>query len=471
MAIPEEGREAHVLIIPYPAQGHMIPLLDLAHLLSLHNLAITIAVTPKNLPLLSPLLASSPSVKPLILPFPNYPSLPPNIENAKDLPHSVSNFLHIMHALSRLHSPILQWARSVPNPPVAILSDFFLGWTYKLAQQLSTPRITFCPSGALSLAISNYLWRRMPPEADAIRFESLPGSPVYEWSQISSIYRSYVEGDPLSEFVKEGFVGNIDSWGYVFNTFEDLEAKYLDHMREDLGHGRVWAVGPLSLRGPGSAAERGGPSSVPAEELLSWLDGKEEGSVVYVCFGSQATLSQAQVDAVEAALERSGVRFVWCLRAGPAAAGPKEGFEERVKERGTVVIGWAPQVEVLGHKAVGWFLTHCGWNSVLEGIAAGTAMLTWPMGADQFYNARVLEEEVGTGVRVCQGRESVPDSDRLATILAETVSGGDREERRRAVELKGKALAAVEEGGSSWRDVEALVEELKKLKGDNFNFN
>lgn len=57
--------------------------MDLAHLLSCYvSLAITIAITTKN----RPLLDHSPSIAPHALPFSNYLGLPSGLENSMDLP-------------------------------------------------------------------------------------------------------------------------------------------------------------------------------------------------------------------------------------------------------------------------------------------------------------------------------------------------------------------------------------------------
>lgn len=301
-------------------------------------------------------------------------------------------------------------------------------------------------------------------EDSMISFPSVPGSPVIPWCQLSSIYRGYEEGNPVWEFVRECFVASVGSWGFVFDSFDGLEGTYLDHVMTELGHARVWAVGPLCQVSGYTAGERGGPAAVLAGDLLTWLDGFEEGSVVYVSFGSQVVLSTAQGAALAAGLERSRVPFVWCVKTGLVDEVVPEGFEERVQGRGVVIRGWAPQVVLLSHKSIGFFLTHCGWNSILEGITAGVTLLTWPMMADQYINARLVVEEAGVGVRVCEGWDSVPNSDELAQIIKKTVKGNQME-RLKARELRKEALDAVKEGGSSSKNLKGLVEALNKLSG------
>ncbi|CAN1138124.1 UDP-glycosyltransferase 89B2 [Linum perenne] len=455
----------HILIFPYPAQGHLIPLLDFTHHLAVRRqLRITILVTPKNAALLQPLLSRHPQIQTLILPFPDHPSVPPGVENTKDLPSATDKSAHVsfIHAISGLRSPLLHWFQTTPSPPSAIISDMFLGWTHRLASDIGIPRIVFSPSAAVALSVIYSLWRNMPklPEnpKESVSFSNLPNSPSWPSSQLSPMYRSYVAGDPFSEFLKDGFLADIESWGIAFNSFSGLESKYLDYLKIELGHDRVWAVGPLQ-----SPTSDGGTSSRVAD-LEAWLDTCEDDKVVYVCFGSEAVLTVDQSNALASGLEKSGVRFVWKVEGGGSLI--PEGFEDRVAGRGMVIRGWAPQVMILNHRSVGAFLTHCGWNSVLEGIAAGVPMLTWPMGADQFIDARLLVEELKLAVRVCEGKESVPESDVVASQLSELMKE-ERVERKRAKELSVAAKEAVMDGGSSVKDMESLVEHLVKLKSSS----
>ncbi|KAK4260952.1 hypothetical protein QN277_004010 [Acacia crassicarpa] len=99
--------KSHVLVFPYPAQGHILALLDLTHQLALRGLSITVVVTPKNLSLLHPLLRAHPvAVQTLILPFPSHPKIPPGVENVRGL--GIAGNYSMINALSKLQDPIIQ---------------------------------------------------------------------------------------------------------------------------------------------------------------------------------------------------------------------------------------------------------------------------------------------------------------------------------------------------------------------------
>ncbi|KAM7267003.1 hypothetical protein ACFE04_009169 [Oxalis oulophora] len=244
------SKEAHILVFPYPAQGHMISFLDLIHNLIIksdrRSLTVTIVVTPKNLHLLNPLLSfhqSSFPIETLILPFPSHPAIPAGVENTKDLPAHIA-FKVMTEALGQLRNPIFDWFRT--HRASAMITDVFLGWTQDLACEVGVKRFVFCPMGAMALSVIYSLWRDLPrQEANrVVSCNGIPNCPEFPWSQISGMYRSYIEGESVGEFIKEGFTGNIKSWGLIVNTFSALEGIYVDHLMNELGHDRVWAVGP-----------------------------------------------------------------------------------------------------------------------------------------------------------------------------------------------------------------------------------
>ncbi|KAL7600091.1 hypothetical protein Lser_V15G21710 [Lactuca serriola] len=453
----------HLLVYPFPSSGHIIPLLDLTDLLLRRGLTVTVVISPTNLPLLDPLHSSHPSSlhkllfdDPEITPFPD-PLIAKVISTQK------------------LFDPIVKWFRSHPSPPVAIVSDFFLGWTSELASHLGIQRIVFSPSGVLSSSILQTLWQDVEEiNADngdkdqkfSLSFPEIPNTPEFPLWQLLPVSQNFKKGEPHYESFRKGMLANMSSWGIIYNTFEELEGVYIDHMKKQMGHDRVWAVGPLLPDDHGTG--RGGSSVVPPNDLLMWLDNKPDDSVVYICFGSQTTLSEKQMGALIGALELSNINFILCAKGSKSGSIPS-GFEDRVSGRGLIVKGWAPQLAILRHRAVGSFVSHCGWNSTLEGVAAGVMMLTWPVGADQYVDAKLLVDELGVGKRVCEDApDSVPDSVELARLLDESVSGSYKGEQRvvKVKKLSQAASKAVKDG-TSMRDVDTFVQLLSQLETAN----
>uniref|UniRef100_A0ACD5ZTI7 Uncharacterized protein n=1 Tax=Avena sativa TaxID=4498 RepID=A0ACD5ZTI7_AVESA len=441
-AAASSGRP-HVLVVPFPPMGHLLPLLDFSHLLSTrHCVRITVTVTPSCLHLLSDFLASTPLAAALPLPLPD-PSAP---EHAAQIAPGTHHAL-LAAPLSTLRGSLVSWARSQLDPPTTVLSDFFLGSAQLVADDLRVPRVAFYGVGAFTTAALEQLWNStlpLDPNNDAA-LSSLPGSPSFPYVHVPSVVRSYVPGDPDWELVREGFLLNSRAWGAVVNTFDAMESDFLEHLKRRFGHGRVWAVGPVA----NSGCRVGERPTAEAEELFSWLAGCPERSVLYVCFGSMYKPPPSQTAALGAALEASGVRFVWAVSADVAVF--PDGLEERARARdkGRVVRGWAPQMEILRHASVGAFVTHCGWNSTLEGVAAGVTLVAWPMKADQFIDARLVVDVHGAAVRAAEGEDAVPDSDALARVFAGAVEGAELGGvRAKARTLAAAAGDAVEEGGS-----------------------
>ncbi|XP_042032444.1 anthocyanidin 5,3-O-glucosyltransferase-like [Salvia splendens] len=204
---------------------------------------------------------------------------------------------------------------------------------------------------------------------------------------------------------------------------------------------------------------------------LKWLDKQPSKSVVYICFGSLGLVSASQLKEIAEGLERSGHRFLWVVRSPPPEDKSKTflppsepdldallppGFVDRTRERGMVVKGWAPQVAVLSHVAVGGLVTHCGWNSALEAVWEGVPMATWPLYAEQHFNRVVMVEGLGVAVGVEEGKGGL--------VAAEEVERGVRElmegvSVRKVLEEKRKeARAAMEEGGESVAAMGKLID-------------
>jgi hypothetical protein len=176
---------------------------------------------------------------------------------------------------------------------------------------------------------------------------------------------------------------------------------------------------------------------------------------------------------IAAGLEGSQQNFIWVVKKNEKQGEKEdwlpEGYEERTKGEGLIIRGWAAQMLILEHKAVGGFVTHCGWNSALEGISMGLPMVTWPRGAEQFYNEKLLTQVLRIGVNVgateLVKKGKLISREEVAKAVREVIDGEEAEERReRAKKLGEMAKAAVEEGGSSYNDLSRFMEELKCYK-------
>lgn len=168
--------------------------------------------------------------------------------------------------------------------------------------------------------------------------------------------------------------------------------------------------------------------------------------------------------------------FLWALRIKPEQGDHvMQGFEEKVKGRGLVVKGWIGQREVLEHGSVRGFLSHCGWNSVIESICAGVPILAWPMMAEQHLNARMVTEEIKVGLRVetCNGSvRGFVKWEGLAKMVKELM-GGEMGEvvPPRVKELSEAAKKAIQQGGTSWCNLELLLSKLETEPTVNYNNN
>ncbi|KAE8661172.1 UDP-glycosyltransferase 73C4 [Hibiscus syriacus] len=149
----------------------------------------------------------------------------------------------------------------------------------------------------------------------------------------------------------------------------------------------------------------------------------------------------------------------------------EDGFEERTKGRVLVVKGWAPQVLIFSHPAIGAFLTHCGWNSTIEGISAGIPLITLPFIGDQFCNQKLAVQILKTGVSLGVDKPTMFGNEKSGFLLKkeqaqnaihQLMDEGDEgtERRKRAKELGVMAKKAVESGGSSYCNITLFIQDI-----------
>ncbi|CAL9059197.1 unnamed protein product [Musa banksii] len=469
---PSMGWEApplHILLFPLMSPGHTLPMVDLAKLLAARGVRTTILTTPANAPSLEAAieLAQRSYQYPIelhVIPFPSTAvGLPEGCENASSVPyHQHPTF---MTGVTMLQEPFRRVLTELL--PDAAITDWFLPWTFNISEELNIPRLVFHGISFFALcAHASLLFEQLPTDEDTITIPNFPRRVELQRSQMPDETQMH---PVFTEIIHQIAEWEPKSYGVVVNSFYELEAEFADHLRNVLGQ-KAWHVGPVSLCNARAEQQsrRGNKPAIDGEECLKWLGEKEAGSVLYVCFGSMGTFTEAQFRELALGLEASGRPFIWAVKKCRDEWWP-ERFMARMEGRCLILRGWAPQILILNHAAVGGFVTHCGWNSSLEAVTAGVPMVTWPFFAEQFFNEKLLVEVLKIGVAIGAKQHTVVPEQRPLITAAEierTVRRlmDDGEEanmmRSRARELSFMAKSAVDEGGSSYIDTQNLIQEL-----------
>ncbi|KAG6710188.1 hypothetical protein I3843_06G162700 [Carya illinoinensis] len=481
MGSTETHRQLHIFFFPYMAQGHIIPVVDMARQYASRGVKATIVTTPFNAPLFSKTIDKSKSlgieIGVLTIKFPTKEvGLPEGCESAHlVVPEMIQNFFRASNMLEQPLEQLLQKHR-----PDCLVSDMFFPWSTDVASRCGIPRLVFHGTGFFSLCASESVrsyepYNKVSSDSEPFVIPTLPDEIKLTKKQLPAFVTSSVETE-FGKLFKALQEADRKSFGVIVNSFYELETAYADHYRKVLGR-KAWHIGPVSLcnKDAEEKAFRGSKEALTDQhESLKWLDSRKPNSVVYVCFGSVANFRDSQLMEIAMGLEASGQQFIWVVKKGMNSGGKEEwlpeGFEKRMQDKGLIIRDWAPQVSILDHEAVGGFVTHCGWNSTLEGVAAGVTMVTWPVSAEQFYNEKLVTQvlKIGVAVGVQQWIRVVGDSIKKEAIekaVRQIMVGEEAEEmRRRAKALAEMARIAVEEGGSSYSDLNASIEELKSLR-------
>ncbi|KAF8395304.1 hypothetical protein HHK36_019247 [Tetracentron sinense] len=493
MASPDD--QLHFILIPLMAQGHMIPMIDMARLFAQRGVIVTLVTTPLNAfrfeSTIDRATKSGLQIRLIQLRFPCAEAgLPEGCENLDTLP-SPDMGKQFYVATSMLQQPLEQLLGELKPLPSCMISGTTFPWTSHIARKLQIPRLVFHGTSCFTLSCSHNLLHYKVNESVTSESESLvvPGVPdriEFTKAQLPGIFNVPQDYQDLRNQMREA---DRTSYGVVVNSFYELEPGYVKEYQKAKGN-KVWCIGPVSLCNKEivDKVERGNKASIDEDQCLKWLDSREPNSVVYACLGSLSRLMPSQLIELGLGLEASNRPFIWVIGHQKSSDFGKwlseEGFEERTRGRGMLIRGWAPQVLILSHPATGGFLTHCGWNSTLEGVCAGVPMITWPLSSDQFYNEKIAvqiwrigvrmgveisarwgEEEKAVGVLV--KREEIKKA--VEQLMEEGEEGKER--RKRARELGEMANRAIEVGGSSHFSMTLLIQDIRLLQASSKQSN
>ncbi|KAL2237193.1 anthocyanidin 3-O-glucosyltransferase 2-like [Sesamum indicum] len=467
-------KNAELVFVPSPGLSHLVSTVEMAKLLLDRDGRLSITVLIMKHPTDSAVDSYTKNISSdSRLRFINLPTLD-DTSLFKMLDLINYQFTHIRDIVSNL---IKQ--PSLPGSQLAgLVLDMFCTKLIEVADEFNLPAYAFYTSSASTLALVCHL---VP-----LIFEQHEDLAKYKFSDVELSVPCFsnpvpaevlpavsVEEGPLFTVLVSNFKRLTETKGIMVNTFYELESYAIESLLAATKKPKVYPVGPIMKSSSDQSFD---------EDIKKWLDDQPENSVIFLCFGSMGSFEEAQVKEIALALENSGSRFLWSLRK-PGQKGVMqlpteyedfnevlpEGFLDRTEGIGKV-IGWAPQVAVLSHPAVGGFVSHCGWNSTLESIWFGVPMATFPLHAEQQLNAFQLVKELGMAeaIRIdykkdfrgekppeIVGAEEIEAA--IRRLMAEESGSGVRQKVK---EMKNKSRMALMEGGSSYNAQNLFIKDV-----------
>ncbi|XP_061355967.1 hydroquinone glucosyltransferase-like [Gastrolobium bilobum] len=461
----------HIAVVPSAGFTHLVPILEFSkRLVNLHPDFHVTCIIPSigSIPTSSKAyLQTLPStIHPIFL-----PSI--NLEHVSDATLlAVQIELSVNHSLPYIKEELKSLCSR--TRVVALVVDIFANQALDFAKELNLLSYIYLPLAAMILSTNFYsskLDEILSSESRNLQTPiKIPGCvPLHSRDLPHPLqFRSHIGYKRFLERAKRLHLPE----GIFVNSFLELESETFRAVEEQIGgKPMVYPVGPIIQSG--SIGQENG------SECLTWLDNQEPKTVLYVSFGSGGTLSQDQLNELAFGLELSCQKYLWVVRAPSGVANAAyfnaaiedplqflpQGFLARTKKQGLVVPSWAPQIQVLGHSSIGGFLSHCGWNSVLESIVQGVPLIALPLFAEQSMNAAMLADGLKVALRAKVNNDGLAQREEIAKVIRCLMKGEEGVEIRERMEhLKIAAANAIKEDGSSTKTLSEVAMNLRACK-------
>ncbi|XP_043703611.1 UDP-glycosyltransferase 74B1-like [Telopea speciosissima] len=455
----EREKRCHVLVLTYPSQGHINPLLQFAKRLLSKGVKATLVTTHYAA---RSICAQGVGVETISDGFDDG-----GFTQAPSAEAYVESFRTVG---SRTLGELVLKLQEMGSPVGCIVYDSFLPWALDVARERGIFGASFFTNSA---SVCSIYWRvhrglmALPDLTGAVPV-SIPGLPPLGSSELPSFLAAPTSYPAYLSAIFDQLT-NLDKNDWAFgNTFEELESEVAKAMTG------LWPVTMLGPMVPSAYIDKrikedtgyGGSLWKPnSDEYMKWLGRRAPNSVVYVSFGSMAGVIAEQMEEVAWGLRESDQHFLWVVKELEQGKLP-DGFVKSIQEIG-LIVNWCDQLEVLSHQAVGCFVTHCGWNSTLEGLSLRVPMVGVPQWSDQPTNAKCVEDVWGVGVRAKSDDKGIVRREELKTCIREVMEG-ERSLviKRNAIKWRELAKEAINEGGSSDKKIDEFVERLLNVKSN-----
>ncbi|KAG8375056.1 hypothetical protein BUALT_Bualt10G0060200 [Buddleja alternifolia] len=489
-----KGKKPHVLAVPLPFQGHVKPLMKLCRQIAKRGIKVTfvnIQSIHEKLILTAKMSDHEDEEDNIVL-----TSIPDSRSPEEIDKNNAFKLLETLrHTMPDSLTDLIERINSSNDEEKisCVIADITIDWVLETAEKMGAEPVVFSPPAAAVLTIALHTPKLIEEgyiDSNGITFSFCHREKCsYSPSNIHCDYfflnaGSILKGDQIISLSENmpalrtndlnwNFIPDLEAQKILFecslrvgkavnqakmllvNTSYELESAACDL------NPKLIPIGPLIQTHTLKSSSNSWSFHSEDESCLTWLNNKPLGSVIYVSFGSLAIFSQHQLDELALGLELSGHPFLWVVRSdlanGSRAVYP-DGFMERIRGFGKIV-EWAPQEEVLSHPSVAGFLSHCGWNSVVEGLNMGMPFLCWPYGGDQFHNQDYICDKWEIGLRINPDENSIRTKEEIKTKIEMLFS--DDNLKLNALKMKEMIVKSVSEGGSSYKNLENFIDHLR----------
>ncbi|KDP35132.1 hypothetical protein JCGZ_10666 [Jatropha curcas] len=455
----ENSYRAHVLLLPYPGQGHINPMLHFSRRLISRGIKATLVTSifiskSMNLP------SSIDSV--------HLAAISDGFDDGGyEKSSGVDYYLtRLKTEGSRTLSELIEKHKTSSDPFDCVIYEPFLPWALDVAKDFRLfAAAFFTQPAAVDFIYYNIQCKSLSVPVSSTPV-SIPSLPLLEIGDMPSAV-SGPEAYPAYTAMLFNQWSNIEKADYVLiNTFYKLEKEVVDEMSKVCP---VLTIGPtipskyLDKRIENDDDYGLDLFALEASFSLNWISNKPARSVVYVAFGSLSNLSDKQMEELAWGLKRSKFYFLWVVRATEASKLPKS-FLEDLGDKG-IIVNWSPQVKLLQNEAIGCFLSHCGWNSTIEALSLGVPIVRMPQWTDQPTNAKLVEDVWKAGIRVKVNEDGIVTREEIEGCVRQVMeSETGKEMRKNAQKWRELAIEAVTEGGTSDKNIDEFVSKLISSK-------
>ncbi|KAK1418458.1 hypothetical protein QVD17_27603 [Tagetes erecta] len=473
-----QSAKFELVFIPLAASSHLTATIQFAnHLLHQHhhNLSITVFIIPllpqTDLdPYTKSVVSSIAHIKFTIIP-------PADVTHLSQSSSSLSiemlaNLLFESHK-AQVEGAVMDLVSDDSTRLVGFVLDMFSSCMIDVANKFKVPSYIFFPFNISFLGFLLHL----PTRHNQVGVNFHPTDP----DSVVPSYQNHVPANVLPGAVFDKTGGGYESYLYHGTRFRECKGVIVNSFVELEPYGEGSVVAPPSVYAVGPLLDlKSHNNSNGSIEIKNWLDYQPPKSVVFLCFGTMGYFNEPQLEQIAIALEQSGHRFLWSIRQPPSkdTYGTSDyshvekvlpyGFLERVKERG-MVCGWAPQAEVLAHGAVKGFVSHCGWNSILESLWFNVPIATWPLNAEQQLNAFLMVRELELAVELSLSYRSSTSEVVMADQIKRAIDSlmdDANPVREKVKDISEKGRNAMTKGGSSFVTLDKLVHDMLQNIGD-----